>query len=401
MMTLFVPAHSSADGNHVLSKSMTATWRTTGGSVVQTIRATEMTDQCYKSPGTSGAYSSTFPGFRKPTRWVRSVIRTEDLSGGAVYDFRSGSTRYVVTVDDARHPTWGVNVDTVDSAYTGLPNVNLNQRNRAVSEALLKVNDQKINLGVMMGEARKTLSMVTNRIRTLVAFYKALRRGNLRYAYYVVTGRSIGVSSGRTAAELYLELQYGWRPLIDDVYGGAEQIRKGLRENSLLFSVERTVTDPVNPEGFFGPTGSLITEGTAKESYRVKLWGCVTDEFLSGASTLGLINPATIAWELTPYSFVIDWLLPIGNWLDSLTASIGVKFIAGCGTYLRTADVEAVRVKLPNNYTAVKPPRVRMQSLVMDRVTYGSWPWALPYIKSPFSASHVTSAVALLSSARR
>jgi hypothetical protein len=33
---------------------------------------------------------------------------------------------------------------------------------------------------------------------------------------------------------------------------------------------------------------------------------------------LGLLDPATVLWEIIPYSFVVDWFLPIGSYLDNL-----------------------------------------------------------------------------------
>jgi hypothetical protein len=40
-------------------------------------------------------------------------------------------------------------------------------------------------------------------------------------------------------------------------------------------------------------------------------------------TSLGLTNPALVAWELVPFSFVVDWALPIGDWLSSLDAMLG------------------------------------------------------------------------------
>jgi hypothetical protein len=32
-----------------------------------------------------------------------------------------------------------------------------------------------------------------------------------------------------------------------------------------------------------------------------------------------------LAWELIPYSFVVDWLFPVGDYLSSLDALVGVS----------------------------------------------------------------------------
>jgi hypothetical protein len=35
------------------------------------------------------------------------------------------------------------------------------------------------------------------------------------------------------------------------------------------------------------------------------------------AATLGLLDPELVAWELVPFSFVADWFIPIGQWMEA------------------------------------------------------------------------------------
>lgn len=44
------------------------------------------------------------------------------------------------------------------------------------------------------------------------------------------------------------------------------------------------------------------------------------------AERSGLLNPASIAWEAVPFSFVIDWFLPIGPLIASTSDFAGVSF---------------------------------------------------------------------------
>lgn len=41
-------------------------------------------------------------------------------------------------------------------------------------------------------------------------------------------------------------------------------------------------------------------------------------------SSVGLLNPAAIAWELVPLSFVFDWFYNIGDFLERQTADTGL-----------------------------------------------------------------------------
>lgn len=37
----------------------------------------------------------------------------------------------------------------------------------------------------------------------------------------------------------------------------------------------------------------------------------------------GMLNPALIAWELTPFSFMADWVYPVGPYLEMLSSTGG------------------------------------------------------------------------------
>lgn len=55
---------------------------------------------------------------------------------------------------------------------------------------------------------------------------------------------------------------------------------------------------------------------------------------------LGLDDPATIAWNAVPFSFVVDWFINIGSIIESLDANaaiVQVKVIDACLTYKQTS----------------------------------------------------------------
>jgi hypothetical protein len=41
--------------------------------------------------------------------------------------------------------------------------------------------------------------------------------------------------------------------------------------------------------------------------------------------SLGLADPLSVAWELTPWSFVVDWFLPVGDYLNARGALRTIK----------------------------------------------------------------------------
>jgi hypothetical protein len=62
---------------------------------------------------------------------------------------------------------------------------------------------------------------------------------------------------------------------------------------------------------------------------------CELTEELSFERQLGLLDPASVLWEITPYSFVVDWFVPFGTYLDNLNQIPKLK-----GRFLTTSTYE-------------------------------------------------------------
>ena len=120
-------------------------------------------------------------------------------------------------------------------------------------------------------------------------------------------------------------------------------------------------------------------------------------------SQLGLINPALIAWERVPYSFVVDWFVPVSSWLNSLTAASGYDFIAGCySETVRAVDHTASVVWPYPNWRLSNTEAWKWRKAGhFTRQIYRASPVPGLYFKSPFSVKHVANALALLHNAFR
>jgi hypothetical protein len=49
----------------------------------------------------------------------------------------------------------------------------------------------------------------------------------------------------------------------------------------------------------------------------------VTNPNMFLANQLGFLNPALVAWELVPFSFVVDWFVNVGAVISSMTDFMG------------------------------------------------------------------------------
>lgn len=208
-------------------------------------------------------------------------------------------------------------------------------RNEVVVKALNKIADSKAQIGENLATLGQTARMFTRPIRSIVDLAKAGRRGEfrnfLRSSYRDLRRRGIA----KEVCSRYLEYIYGFQPFMSDAYALHQLMKEQSVEPLLIHgrsSASRTDWHP-----FRGPTltSSYSTcwrenwEYQAKAKCRLTARFDENEKFLRSINQLGLLNPASLAWELVPWSFVVDWVLPVGPMLQALSAPAGLRFVDG------------------------------------------------------------------------
>lgn len=190
---------------------------------------------------------------------------------------------------------------------------------RMQSKLVDAVKGHDFHLGIFLGEGKQAANMVVSNLQKIGYSMLHLRRGNFSEA-----SKALGVSARptklhpRDIAGRWLELQYGWGPLLSDVYNAQVAFAKLANEPRVWeFRVTQSsgkratsrIESPGSAQWEITYTGQTRTIGTI-------IYRCT--EQLSVARSLGLTDPVAVAWELVPYSFVFDWFLPIGSYLENL-----------------------------------------------------------------------------------
>jgi len=240
------------------------------------------------------------------------------------------------------------------------PDFPLHLRNRAERKALLKLKDQKVDFSVMMGETRSTAKMFAENAQKLAGAVRAVRRGDAADAL-----RSLDVLKGqrkihrawntKTVPQRWLELQYGVMPLVKDVQGSCELLAERAREpRAGLVRIRARESDNQrnsNKRSLFDGFDLVVEDWARHEAY-VRLTYEPDPAFSAMLARWGLTNPAATAFELIPYSLVLDWFLPVGSWLQSLDADTGYIFKGGSATHV----TESKRVAWETSTVNYVPP---------------------------------------------
>lgn len=337
-------------------------------------------------------------GFRPCKPWTHFGVKAS-YSGGENY-------LEIFTEDDG----WQRRLGTRDGAlwnYVPGPALNFvghNLRNAALSKALGKLKDQKIHVGVAIAEGRRTANMVHNAATQIARQVRAFRRAHPKQWLEVLKYQT-GFCPRRDWHKIpsrWLELQYGWRPLLADIVGAMEQSQRAVKTAGSTFAVRAMVREEgsATRDGgntVFGPWTYTLNQEYIAKCY-IALWFKLNTPELAELSQIGLINPLEIVWEMVPFSFVVDWFLPIGPWLSALSADVGYSFQGGsCSmiTHMQETfgefDGDSSSIRLSGG-----KPDIRNESFYFERTCYDNSPVPGFYVKNPFSITRMLNALALL-----
>lgn len=115
----------------------------------------------------------------------------------------------------------------------------------------------------------------------------------------------------------WLEARYGWRILIlemQDLYNTIENLddtRTRFKERA--GRTERNIDSWVETHDL----GFAVAKWNFNDEIEISYRGSVVMDIEPPSFQF---NPIVTAWELIPYSFVIDWFIGIGNWLEAMSA---------------------------------------------------------------------------------
>lgn len=338
-------------------------------------------------------------GWRKPTSYKASETITNPLAVKAKWTKSSGDA-YLKTdnrflfgaTGNIKQPVLPTSDDALQSVLT--------------YRALAKVKDVKVNLAVALAEMGETIGMIVKSFAKIRKAYRLAKAGRWKEAFAVFGVTIHRRAAVRNLASGWLELQFGWMPLISDIYGSIEEInRKVLNEGYVIVGRARSETKETVLNSDRASTWGLIswdvkTAWELSKIQKVSLWFRVDMPSLQRAAAIGLLNPALIVWERTPFSFMIDWVTTVGDWLESLDATLGLVYLGGTHTYRGLLQTKG-QAATPSGMYAGSPSDVEVtpgahRVMSMVRNVINSTPKDKFVFTNPYSTSHAITASALL-----
>lgn len=354
-------------------------------------------------------------GWRKPTAYEATVIDQAYWSGQS-NSYSLSKPNDVNTLEGY----YGMGNRVDDKALRNLLPFG-NSKVQADVAAFAAVADKKGKLLESVAEAMGGIKTIRDNARMLALFGTSVAKrdwaaaaralGLLPKSRRARRARDRTVAAGGGLGSAWLNYSFGIKPIIDDmvfaliILGEDRSIRlKGVGYANLKPS-KSIQTTKGSGAGAYG-TGAWTTQytRTIKPFAKTVLWYEVRASYLARHNELGLYNVPATAWALVPFSFVVDWVVPVQSILAAWTSDVGLTFKGGTHTRfveIRDSGFNAVPVPMRGFGMDgfLHSTKHRTRSLKMVRTVYDKPPYPTTlYVKDPLSVWTAVTSLALLAS---
>jgi len=345
-------------------------------------------------------------GYRAPSNWYTVVFRTQISDGRIIWYYPPSNETWSAS---GKLTSWG---STESVAITKLDPSLADDVLRKVLSQMLE-DDVAFNAFLLQG--KQSLKMVANLATGLAHGVDNLMTAEFKkpksFKKFLANAGDEAVSkfSGK-----YLEYLYGWKPLADDVenafqamldgYTGPDQkrFRLSVRKSK---QQKHTVTIECRASAYWTSEWWWAQDLLKVNRAKVVLHYSFPSQ---AGEMLPTMTPFGTAWELAPWSFVVDWFVPVGDWIGAmeatqyamymdnavLTQSVKVTSNGSSSRWTATntsgCEMRAMSPPVWGGQTFIMTREVLSRVAVLDRIRF-------PDFSSKFGLPQASQALALLS----
>lgn len=173
-----------------------------------------------------------------------------------------------------------------------------------------RIREHEFNASIFLAEGKESLEMITSIARTMAKAIVYAKRGN-----FLEAARALNIGEMRRidtrkqrAAQNWLAANFGLSPLVSDLRSAAI---------ALAAITNRPVKIAVRAKDVRSGKLKNASSFIKHEYWHGKSIKYYLNEDYTVMDELGFTDPLPALWEITPYSFLVDYAIPIGSYLEA------------------------------------------------------------------------------------
>ncbi len=236
-----------------------------------------------------------------------------------------------LNIDVTWHGTWGSQIATL----VEMNDYDLSTRDEALGKLYEKARGQ-IDLSIDLLQGHQTLALA-RKITSVISYVKkhpiqALKKSR---DYFLKHRRDPAIRGIKDAGSLWLEYVYGLKPTLQTLYDTAVELGRNI-EPQMKIAVRSKSKREGNIDAAFEGS-SIFRQKVHYQSHtrcEMVCWFRASSDAVDILGQFTSLNPASMAWELLPFSFVADWFVDIGGYMRNLESALlmGNRFVQGYQT---------------------------------------------------------------------
>lgn len=181
-----------------------------------------------------------------------------------------------------------------------------------------KLYQGSASLGVTLGSYKQSREMIVNR-------YQQLNR-----KADIVLARALTKKlTPKDIASIHLEVIFGWTPLLADIHAAVTTVIDSPPIQKWIKVVSREVQTSSKILNWSDPWLEVNIQHTYYAYHGRGVLVTVSNPNKWLAERAGLLNPVSVAWDLVPWSFVVNMFVNTGQLVNSITDFAGLSFSNG------------------------------------------------------------------------
>lgn len=390
-----IPAHTTAYGFKSLSEmqrfkeSPLYTYTGKPQKRIYNASRTAVTAYSNRPAPVKGNFVTPMNYYRKVGRlWSLSEVEVDTSSHFFIADKSFGYRCFALT----RYP----HGSDYGSSTVSIPGW---MTDKVIQDCVMSLNSIQANILEDLAQTKQTVTMLWDIFRTIVELFILVKNRRWRGL-----AKRLKKKRPKDAAGAWLMFYYGIKPLVGTFTALCDS--QGPRYKTV--KRRNRVSQPVDVDAFVTGPLSWVSEGSAYQraecgmTIRVKM-----DSTLAYWSSLGLSDPSGGAtsldalvtlWAIAPYSFVLDWILPVERFLRTRSWTSGIDYQTGYVSKTLTCDGTVTGTNVmtgAGDHGSL--PKCKVGCMQFQRIAYNNYaPPSGLHLKDSLTSTQALNAVALI-----